>query len=86
MNSYCGSIFIGHCSHKDLIQHYHEIENAMELDLTVLLHLVMEGPNVNKKFTSVFISETEEETNSKLLNIGTCFTHFTLHLKRVEKA
>ena len=86
MNTYCGSIFIGHCSHKDLIQHYHEIENAMELDLTVLLHLGMEGPNVNKKFTSVFISETEEETNSKLLNIGTCFTHFTLHSKRVEKA
>ena len=31
----------------------------MELDLTVLLHLGMDGPNVNKKFTSVLISETE---------------------------
>ena len=63
MNSCCGSIFISHCSHKDLIQHYHEIENAMELDSTLLLHLGMDGPNVNKKFANVLISETEEEIN-----------------------
>ena len=75
MNSYCGSIFIGHCSHKDLIQHYHEFENAIELDSTVLLHLGMGGSNVNKKFASVLISEVEQETNSKVLNIGTCLLH-----------
>ena len=32
VNSYCGSIFIGHCSHKDLIHRYHKFENTMELD------------------------------------------------------
>ena len=78
-SSYCGSIFIGHCSHKDLIQHYHEFENAMELDSTLLLHLGTDGTNVNKNFASVFseieISEIEEETNSKVLNIGTCSLH-----------
>ena len=85
MNSYCGSIFISHCSHKDLIQHYHEIENAMELDSTLLLHLGMDGPNVNKKFANVLISETEEEINCKVLNIGTCFTHFTFRFEELKK-
>ena len=49
----------------------------MGLDLTVLLHLGMHGPDVNKKFASVLISEIEEEeeTNSKILNIGTCLLH-----------
>ena len=59
VNSYHESIFIGHCSHKDLIQHYHEFENAMELDLTGLLHLGMDGPNLNKRFANVLISEIE---------------------------
>ena len=87
VNSYCGSIFIGHCSHKDLIQHYHEFENAIELDSTVLLHLGMGGSNVNKKFASVLISEVEQETNSKVLNIGTCLLHqvHTLFWKGLEK-
>ena len=75
LNSYCGSIFIGHCSHKDPVQHYHEFENAMELDSTLLLHLGTDGPNLSKKFASVLISQIEEEANSKILNIGT----FSLH-------
>ena len=44
VKSYCWSIFIGHCSHKD-----HEFENAIEVDLTVLLHLGIDGLNVHKK-------------------------------------
>ena len=83
VNSYCGSIFIGHYSHKNLIQHYHEFENAVELDSTLLLHLGMNGPNVNKKFASVLILEIEEETNSKVLNIVlACFTQFTVHFEK----
>ena len=64
VNSYCGKTFIGHCSQKDLIQHYHEFENAMELDSNVLLYLGMDGPSVNKIFASVLILEIEEEVNS----------------------
>lgn len=76
VNSYCGSIFIGHCcSLYDLVQHHHEFENAMELDTTFLLHLGIDGLNVNKKFASVLILQIEEETNSKVLNIGTCLFH-----------
>ena len=75
VNSCCGSIFIGHCSHKDLIQCYHEFENAMELDLNLPLHLRTDSPNVSKKFASVLISKIEEEINSKVLNIGTCSLH-----------
>ena len=75
VNSYYDSIIIGHCSHKVFIQHYHEFENAIELDLTHILHLVMYDPNVNKNFASVLVSEIEEEANSKVLNIGTCSLH-----------
>ena len=75
VNSYCGSIFIGHCSHKDLIHHYHKFENTVELDSTVLLHLRMDGQYVNEKFISVLILEIEEEANSKVLSIGTCSLH-----------
>ena len=84
VNSYCGSIFIGHCcSLYDLVQHHHEFENAMELDTTFLLHLGMDGLNVNKKFASVLILQIEEETNSKVL---ACFTQFTLHFKKGWKS
>ena len=47
----------------------------MELDTTFLLHLGIDGLNVNKKFASVLILQIEEETNSKVLNIGTCLFH-----------
>ena len=84
VNSYCGSIFIGHCcSLYDLVQHHHEFENAMELDTTFLLHLGIDGLNVNKKFASVLILQIEEETNSKVL---ACFTQFTLHFKKGWKS
>ena len=51
----------------------------MELDTTFLLHLGIDGLNVNKKFASVLILQIEEETNSKVL---ACFTQFTLHFKK----
>ena len=59
----------------------------MELDSAVLVHLRMDGPNVNKKFFSVLILGIEEETNSKALNIGTCSLHpvRTSFRKRLKK-
>lgn len=75
VNAYCGSVFIGHCNHKDLVKHYREFESELELDSTNLLQLGMDGPNVNKKFATVLAAQVESDTDTKVLDIGTCSLH-----------
>ena len=75
VNAYCGSVFIGHCTHADLVKHYREFEMSLGLNSAHLLHVGMDGPNVNKKFSSVLATQIEEETGSKFLDLGTCCLH-----------
>ena len=53
VNAYCGSIFIGHCSSEDLAMHYCEFESSLSLNSDHLLHLRMDGPNMNEKFAQI---------------------------------
>ena len=45
--SYCGSLFLGHCSAADLINHFFHFIEDLELDVNNLLNIGMDGPSVN---------------------------------------
>ena len=74
-NAICRSVFIRHCIFKDLRHHYHEFEKLLGLNSTYLLHLGMNGPNVNKKFSNIVTEEIEEKHNIQFLDLGTCSLH-----------
>ena len=51
VSAYAGSLFLGHCNADDLVEHYnHFVDEKLELKSDYLLHLGMDGPNVNLSF------------------------------------
>ena len=48
--SYCGSLFVDPCPAGKLVDHFFEFVNKLGLNLKFLLHIGMDGPNVNLKF------------------------------------
>ena len=47
VNNYVGSLFVRHCTSSDLVDHYMEFKRRLNFDDHLLLHLGMNGPNVN---------------------------------------
>ena len=48
--AYCESLFVGHCTAEDLLSHFNEFGIRMKWDPKYLLHIGMDGPNVNLSF------------------------------------
>ena len=61
-NSYGGSLFIGHCTSENLLDHYKILTEKMNLDSSFLLHLGIDGPNVNLSFEEKLIDHLKGET------------------------
>ena len=49
VNRYCGSLFVGYCGGEELLNHFFQFGNEMGWDNRLLLHIGMNGPNVNLK-------------------------------------
>ena len=47
---YCGTLFDGHCTADDLVDHFFEFVRDLGLYFNLLLALGIDGPNVNKSF------------------------------------
>ena len=75
----CGSFFVGHCTHEQLIEHYYEFSKNLKLDSSFLLHLGMGGPSVNNAFQQKLFDELHEKEGTSFLNLGTCFLHRVRH-------
>ena len=61
----------------DLVEHYnHFVDEKLELKSDYLLHLGMDGPNVNLSFENKLESNLES-INTSFLRIGTCSLHPT---------
>ena len=75
VNAYCGSTFIGHCSSEYFAMHYREFESSLGLNSDHLLHLGMDGPNVNKKFARILAKELDESNSIQFLDLGTSSLH-----------
>ena len=47
--AYCGSLFVDHCPADKLVEHFFTFIEKIGLDIKFMLHLGMDGPNVNLK-------------------------------------
>ena len=74
MNRYCGSLFVGHCTSDDLVEHLLTFINELSLDTRYLLHIGMDGPNVNLAFSRK-LDEMLSKKDISFFNIGTCSLH-----------
>ena len=72
---YCGSLFVGHCTAVDLLDHFNHFMGEMGLDLHYLLNLGLDGPRVNEKFINDLKNELEAKAGTTFLDIGTCNLH-----------
>nr|XP_055033836.1 uncharacterized protein LOC129422133 [Misgurnus anguillicaudatus] len=71
---YLDSAFMGHGKAEDCLKHFKHLTE--ELNLSNLLQISMDGPNVNHKFYRDFqISVLAECTDKQLIDIGTCSLH-----------
>ena len=75
INSYIGSLFVGHCTSADLMDRYFEFKGRWDLNDDLLLHLGMDGPSVNKLFETNLLKEFRENSNADFLQLGTCSLH-----------
>jgi hypothetical protein len=73
--SYCGSLFLGHCSAADLVNHFFHFIEDLKLNINNLLNIGMDGPNVNKKFERELLEQFENNDISKFITIGSCALH-----------
>ena len=67
-------MFIAHCNSDDLVTHCNELLNNLNVDSQYLLHLGMDGPNVNLAFQKLF-TELGQLNGKTFLNLGTCLLH-----------
>ena len=77
VSTYADSLFVGHCNADDLVEHYNHFVDKLELKSDYLLHLRMDGPNVNLLFENK-VESNLESINTSFLRIGTCSLH-TIH-------
>ena len=50
VDAYCGSLFLGHCTSDNLNEYCKHFAKELNLDSNYLLHIGMDGPNVNLSF------------------------------------
>ena len=50
VNNYVGSLFVRHYTSPDLVDHYLEFKKRLDYNGHMLVHLRMNGPNVNLAF------------------------------------
>lgn len=70
VNIYVGSLFLGHCNHKQLVQHYKEFKEDLNLESSCLVHCRMDVPNVNSVFENKLDSELSEKTWTMFITPG----------------
>ena len=74
VTSYCGSLFVGHCDHKELVGHFYQFLSSLQLSPAWLLNIGMDGPSVNLAFMKQLQLELATEAHS-FINIGSCPLH-----------
>ena len=66
-------MFRGHGRADDLVKHFHEI--CGRLDVSNILQIGMNGPNVNWKFYENMKPWVEIPDSPRLLDLGSCGLH-----------
>ena len=66
---YAGSLFLGHCTSEDLINHFMEFVLKLKCNINFFLHIGMDGPNVNLSFQKGLEKQMLEIHGKNILNI-----------------
>ena len=74
VHSYCGSLFVGHCTTVDLVEHYEKFVKQLDIDSKFLLNFGMYGPNVNLSFEDK-LTQKLPEVDTSFLKLGSCSLH-----------
>jgi hypothetical protein len=74
---YLTSVFLGHAKSDDLMSAVSEAlgDITRDFDLSKLLQISMDGPNVNLRFYKDFIQQYERQFERKILQTGVCSLH-----------
>ena len=75
ITAYLGSLFVGHCSADQLVEHFTHFINELKLDPQLFIGLGMDGPNVNLSFEKKLRKHLEESFGTSFLHLGTCSLH-----------
>ena len=59
----------------NLVEHYEHFAKELNLDSNYLLHLGMNGPNVNLSFEKKLLTKLEENIGATFLKFGACSLH-----------
>lgn len=70
---YLTSLFLGHSTAQDLFENF--ISGCGDLELSNLLQISIDGPNVNLKFLKEMNEQIKESKGKNLIDIGTCSLH-----------
>ena len=74
VNKYCGSLVVGHCTSVDLLEHFKQFGDDLGWNAN-LLHIGMDGPNVNLKFQNDLLNFFQETYGGAFLNIDSSTLH-----------
>lgn len=72
---YAGSLFLGHCKSDQLKEHFFDFMKNLKLDVNFLIHIGMDGPNVNLAFQKSLEKDLFDKNGKMIINIGTCSLH-----------
>ena len=72
---YCGSLFVGHCTAGDLVSHFNDVGIRMKWDPKYLLHIEMDGPNINLSFQKKLLADFERKYGTNFLKLESCSLH-----------
>lgn len=69
INHYAGSLLLGHCTADNLKTHFFEFMASLKCNINSLIHIGMDGPNVNLAFQRSLEKELLELHGKRILNI-----------------
>jgi len=75
ITNYLGSLFVGHYTAADLLDHYLAFRVKWKLDDKLLLHLGMDGPNVNLRIERELADHLSKNCEAQFLQLGSCSLH-----------
>ena len=59
----------------NLVEHYEHFAKELDLESNYLLHIGMDGPNVNLSFEKKLLTKLEEDMGATFLKLGKCSLH-----------
>ena len=75
VNTYAGFLFMGHCTAVDLVMHFYEMVQPHGLKGVNLLHLGMDGSQVNTKFEKELQASFHVKEGTSIFLLGICSLH-----------